>query len=125
MEYVNTIDIDDGNKEFLERIICKIAMNQCCRKLQYRVSSSMNHYHIRIECSQKCDICRMVFDDPQRYMYDYIRPEKWRGILWNIATIHLGNHTIIMKASEWITVKDVNNHKNNRKLYKPPLHNIT
>lgn len=117
MRYIQTIDIDNGDKEYLKRILQKIASNKCCLKLQYRLSTSMSHYHIRIECARKCDLCRFVFDDSHRYFFDARRPERWRGLLHNTKTIYINNKRIILKASQWITVKDVNNHK----LYKHPI----
>ena len=112
MKYIQTIDIDNGNKEHLKRILQKIASKKCCLKLQYRISTSWSHYHIRIECSKKCDICRIVFDDSHRYRFDGKRPEKWKGLLWNTTIIN----NIILKASEWITVKDINNRKSYKQL---------
>jgi len=118
--YIQTIDIDNGNKEYLKRILQKIASRKCCMKLSYRLSTSLSHYHIRIECSKKCDLCRFVFDDFARYSYDQERPERRRGILHNEATIIINNKVLKLKASEWITVKDIIN----RKLYKQPIPNI-
>ena len=109
--YIQTIDVDNGNKKYLERILQKIASKKCCMKLQYRLSTSLSHYHIRIECSKECDLCKLVFDDSARYTYDQERPKRRRGILHNEATIIINSKVIKLKASEWITVKDINNRK--------------
>jgi len=121
MVYVQTIDIDNGDKEYLKRILQKIARNKCCLKLQYRISTSWSHYHIRIECSKECDLCRFVFDDQKRFGGDSERPERWRGLLWNAVTIINNNKKIVLTATQWITVKDIHN----RKLYKHLIRNIS
>jgi len=108
---IQTIDIDNPDMEFLKKILQKIARCRHCLKLQYRISTSLSHYHIRILCAKKCDLCRFVFDDSMRYSYDYERPERRKGILHNTNIIIYNGKQYVIKAGEWITVKDINNRK--------------
>jgi hypothetical protein len=81
MVYFNTLDIDNGDKANLERILNKISQNKCCLDLKLKDSSNKG-YHILITCDRKCDICRIVFDDQKRLEMDSLRQEKFRNTLF-------------------------------------------
>jgi hypothetical protein len=82
MNYFNTLDLDNIDKETLSLTIQKILKNKCCKSLEYKDSSTKG-YHIKMICDKKCDLCRFVFDDIRRYAIDLQREEKFRNVLFN------------------------------------------
>lgn len=81
MVYYNTIDIDNSDKSNLDRILNKISLNKCCLDLNCKDSSNKG-YHLILTCKDKCDICRIVFDDQKRLDMDSMREEKFRNTLF-------------------------------------------
>lgn len=81
MNYYNTLDIDNGDKYNLSLIIAKITKNKCCKNLEWKESATKG-YHIKMICSKKCDVCRLVFDDMKRLEHDENREEKFRNVLF-------------------------------------------
>lgn len=70
-----TLDIDQykiyRKTDHINEIVKKIAFLSCCYSIETELSASSNGYHIRVTCTRnKCDICRMVYDDTGRFMYD-------------------------------------------------------
>lgn len=78
----NTIDIDEFDKEQLERILAKVRSMPCAEKVD--VDPSMRGTHIIIQCTfwENCDMCRLAFDDQFRFAADQTRPLNTRNILW-------------------------------------------
>lgn len=79
--FYNTIDLDNIDKQLLNRITEKIKQKNCCLSLQIKDSSSKG-YHILLICSHDCEVCRMVFDDPKRFEMDSNRDLKFRNTLF-------------------------------------------
>lgn len=82
MIFYNTIDLDNCDKEKLERITSKIKEKKCCLELQSKPSFSKG-YHILLVCDKKCFLCRMVFDDPKRFEMDSNRDLKYQNTLFD------------------------------------------
>jgi len=97
--YVKTLDLDNVSEEELKRILFKISRLKCAREIWYRMSSSMNGYHVKIRCANPdCYICRLVFDDERRLKYDLVyRPPRWREVLWDTKTVN----GIPLHAGKW------------------------
>ena len=102
---LNTVDLDFNDKEKVGRIIQKIRRCPFLLAGWIRESSSGNGYHIKLYCSIKCDLCRMVFDDSFRYYADQYRPEYRQNILWNYKEYSKAGKKIGLKTGEWIRFK--------------------
>jgi len=79
-EYYQTIDLDGIDKIELARIIGKIFRLKCNKTIKVR--DTYKGYHLIIYCYRDCDLCRLVFDDQDRYTMDLRRPRHLRNILW-------------------------------------------
>lgn len=79
-EYYQTIDLDGIDKIELARIIGKIFRLKCNKTIEVR--DTYKGYHLIIYCYRDCDLCRLVFDDQDRYTMDLRRPRHLRNILW-------------------------------------------
>ena len=106
---INTLDIDHYHPAYphVNAVLQKIKRLDCCAALMYRISSSLNGYHIKIFCKKfNCDLCRLVFDDQTRYTTDLINREWYeRNVLFNIKSYHKAGKTIILTPTRWIIVK--------------------
>lgn len=90
MTYYNTIDIDNGDKANLDRILNRISRNKCCIDINCKDSSNKG-YHLILTCKVQCDICRLVFDDQKRLEMDNMRNEKFRNTLFSEKEYFKGN----------------------------------
>mgnify|MGYP000005721446 CR=1 FL=1 len=94
-EYYNTIDLDHDprtpkikscTKSFLHYVVNKI--KRCPNLLSITLTESNSKgYHIILRCAVKCDICRLVFDDPERYIRDINRKHIYQNVLFQRKTI--------------------------------------
>lgn len=100
---INTLDLDEIKKEELERILQKIKNNKCCLKIEWVYSNSKG-VHVRLICSEICDLCRLVFDDDKRYSVDYVMPLKFRDFLFK-EKIYFGKLKITKENLEKIKEK--------------------
>lgn len=80
---INTLDIDTTDKEVIAHILGKI-IYYCphIKDFDYKFSSSKG-LHLILFCSEKCDLCRLVFDDFRRFAYDQNRPKYAQNILFD------------------------------------------
>lgn len=79
---LNTIDIDNTSTKNLLRVLAKI--KRCKFLDSVSVEPSLNGFHVTLWCLKDCDLCRFVFDDQFRYMWDFERPEFSRNVLFDI-----------------------------------------
>ena len=88
----NTLDIDFNpqyfkDKHYFIRIIEKILRMPCLLELWTKPSVSKG-IHVFMKCSIKnCDICRLVFDDQERYRKDIQRPKYARNVMFDKKTL--------------------------------------
>jgi hypothetical protein len=79
---INTIDLDFCDEERCHNIVFRILSMGCCMGVK-RNYSSFKGYHLRVFCRKdRCDLCRMVFDDQKRYAEDQKRPYCSRNVLF-------------------------------------------
>lgn len=78
---INTLDLDEIDKEELNRILTKIKLNSCCDNVTFKCSTSKG-FHVFIFCKKQCDLCRFVFDDDKRFAIDSVMPLKFRDFLF-------------------------------------------
>lgn len=78
--YYQTVDLDKIGKSELNHIVGKISRMKCCKRITIR--ETFKGYHLVIECSKECDLCRLVFDDRRRYLFDNNRDKLLRNVLW-------------------------------------------
>jgi hypothetical protein len=88
--YYNTLDLDKIDKYQLLEIVNKIKMQECCEAIQVKDSFSKG-YHVLLTCREKCDKCRMVFDDAKRFSMDSMRDEKFQNTLFTSKEYVRGN----------------------------------
>lgn len=82
MQY-NTLDIDTNNKEDLMRILNKICDCEFLQKLTFDFSLQKG-VHLKMFCDkEKCEICRLVFDDQRRMGFDCYRPIFSRNVMFD------------------------------------------
>ena len=80
--YRITLDIDNSNKEYIKNIISKV--KKCKNLIFIRVTNSNSKgYHFLLYCKVECDICRIVFDDSKRFLYDNYRKKCFQNILFD------------------------------------------
>jgi len=79
---LNTIDIDDTSKKNLLRVLKKI--RRCPFLDSISVEPSLNGWHITLWCKRECEVCRLVFDDQTRFMWDLERPRFSRNVLFDV-----------------------------------------
>lgn len=79
---LSTIDIDDTSKKFLLRVLGKICRCKHLQKISWK--ASLNGWHIFLWCDKKCDVCRLVFDDVNRFRWDLERPEFSRNVMFDV-----------------------------------------
>ena len=79
-KYYNTIDLDGIDKNELGHIVEKIYRKKCCKTIEVR--DTFKGYHLIIYCRKDCDLCRLLYDDQNRYTMDLRRPKHLRNILW-------------------------------------------
>ena len=83
-----TLDIDWYNAEHLNHIIQKILRCSYLYSIETEYSPSTNGYHVILWCDRKCPICRLCYDDANRYKYDEIlRPPEEQNVLFSKYTI--------------------------------------
>ncbi len=99
MVYYNTLDLDKIDKTELERILAKIKSLQCCLGVSYKDSSTKG-YHVRIDCAKKCNDCRFVFDDTNRFAIDFKKDDKFQNITFQEKEFFRGNTTSIKNYCE-------------------------
>jgi len=89
MIWINTIDLDKPYprwktgfpKPLLNKIIYKISKCKYLKEIQVRDSRNKG-YHIILYCKRDCDLCRLVFDDQDRYARDLFRKPITRNVLF-------------------------------------------
>lgn len=95
-----TLDIDQykiyRKTDLIDQIVKKIAKCTLCYSIKTKKSASTNGYHITVVClCDKCEICRMVYDDTGRYRYDsLLRLPHEQNILFTSYTIIKNKKTI-------------------------------
>lgn len=108
-KYINTLDIDHYHPAYnnINHILQKIKRLDCCVALMYRLSSSLNGYHIKIYCKHfNCDKCRLVFDDQIRFTADLTNREWYeRNVLFNVKSYCKAGKTIVLTPTRWVIVK--------------------
>lgn len=87
--YYQTIDLDYCDKEGTERILHKILGRNCCQGAAVKPSAHKG-YHIILFCSRKCDECRLIFDDTERFRRDMKRPDRRRNVLFYDYKYYMG-----------------------------------
>ena len=88
--YYQTIDLDYCDKEGTERILHKILGRFCCQGAAVKPSAHKG-FHIILFCSKKCDECRFVFDDTERFRRDMKRPDRRRNVLFHEYKYYTAN----------------------------------
>ena len=88
----NTLDIDfnpkhNKDKHYLQHIIDKISLMKCYKGMVVFPSFSKG-YHITLFCKKECDLCRFVYDDPERYRKDLRRNTYENNVLWSEKYVH-------------------------------------
>jgi len=95
-----TLDIDQykiyRKTDHIDEIVKKIASLPCSISLETEPSASTNGFHVTVHCNKnKCDICRMVYDDTNRFRYDtLLRQPHEQNILFTSYTIIKNKHTL-------------------------------
>jgi hypothetical protein len=79
---LNTIDIDDTDLDNLRRIRLKI-MHFCSDVDAMGFEPSLNGWHVTLWCRKECEVCRLVFDDQNRYFWDLERKPHTRNVLFD------------------------------------------
>lgn len=93
----NTLDLDFNDKDRIADIYAKVGVCPDRSILVASPSASLNGWHFRIVCKKDCDLCRLVFDDAERYSRDLRRPLRTRDVLWN--------KKVYRKAGQQITLE--------------------
>ena len=98
---MNTIDYDFNPKHFRDkdsfnRMIAKIWSRKCCAEIRWKDSFSKGIHMMLLDCiDQKCDMCRIVFDDTERYRRDVNRPKYAQNVLFTAKHIPLLRRTAL------------------------------
>ena len=82
MLFRSTLDIDYNDKEKIKRIEEKILKCDNIVHIHKKLSAQKG-FHFILKCGIKCNICRIVYDDVRRFMYDQHRPEYAQNILFD------------------------------------------
>jgi len=104
----NTVDVD--GKVFvdaegkLRRVLGFVGRCPFSQTLRYRVSPSLNGYHVEFWCTLNCSLCRFVFDDVKRYVFDLRRPPWTRDVLWSSKVFCKLGRTLRVEAGVWVEV---------------------
>jgi len=77
--FMNTIDLDFAHRVKLNTILSKII--RCSSLISWGYSDTAKGYHIKMGCGRDCDLCRMVFDDQERFRRDLERTPSSRNVL--------------------------------------------
>jgi hypothetical protein len=77
----NTIDLDKVGKADLLTVLCKM-IHFCSAAPIPEVIDTQKGYHVKMDCSIYCDLCRFVFDDQHRYELDFRKPKAETNILF-------------------------------------------
>lgn len=92
-----SIDLDFGDRERKNRVISKIIAMPCCDSVFCRASFSKG-WHLIVFCrTVDCNLCRLVFDDSNRFSMDSRRKIEERDVLWETARMLKGfqiRHTV-------------------------------
>lgn len=80
-QHLNTLDLDFCGIDQLSEIVAKIMLRKCHGPVA--VSDSNKGYHVAMYCEKRCDDCRLVFDDQERYARDRRRPWWSRNVLFD------------------------------------------
>lgn len=83
----NTIDLDLNAKRFIDfffvfAIIQKIALNPCLQYMAVK-DSARKGFHLTLWCKKDCELCRLVFDDQERFRKDSQRRVFARNVLFD------------------------------------------
>lgn len=86
--YRNSLDIDykrfnTKTEDTVKHIVEKIKRLDCCAEINIKRSSGLNGFHITLTCLKDCDLCRLCYDDPERYARDRFRPSSSQNVLFN------------------------------------------
>ena len=91
-----TIDLDFCTREKRDQIVSKILSMPCCDSVCQRDSFSKG-YHLIVFCKHgNCQLCRLVFDDCNRFSMDSKRACEEQNVLWEKARMLKGHlwHTL-------------------------------
>lgn len=78
----NTLDLDRISLEDMYYTIEKIMRCKDLRLLE-TINDTHKGYHLTLWCKENCDLCRFVFDDPERFSRDLKREVHTRDVLFN------------------------------------------
>jgi hypothetical protein len=91
--YYNSLDLDyqipfdsiklSCTKKLANSIALKIAKCKYSIEIQEPKHSNYKGFHIEFYCTKKCDLCRLVFDDIQRFEMDKNRPIQCTNLIWD------------------------------------------
>jgi hypothetical protein len=80
-----TIDLDFVDYVQRDRIIFKILGMSCCEAISC-LPSFCKGWHLIITCRDaNCNLCRLVFDDSNRFSMDSRRKTEEQNVLWDTA----------------------------------------
>jgi len=88
--YLNTLDIDidpqyparpSASKEFVEHLTEKIMKCPFLARIDV-IPSLRKGYHIRLYCKKRCILCRLVYDDFERFRRDINRKSCFQNVLF-------------------------------------------
>lgn len=78
----NTIDIDTNDKETIKRVLNKIVDCPYLGDLIFNFSLQKG-IHLKLFCKKRCEMCRIVFDDIIRFMFDEDREEWSKNVMFD------------------------------------------
>ena len=103
---LNTLDLDGcvfaGADVKLRRVLTVISRCRDVCRVEFRVSPSLNGFHVRFWCFKDCDLCRLVFDDQARFCFDLKRPVWLRDVLWDFKVYKKGGVVFRLAAGDWL-----------------------
>lgn len=94
----NTLDLDFNDQDRIDLIRQKLRARPCCAWPLFKISPGLNGFHVVLECKKNCDLCRLVFDDQERFSRDLRRPVRTRDVLWSKKSFLKAGHTLIMEG---------------------------
>jgi len=100
--WINTLDIDkdptfparpSADREFVDYITKRI--KRCKNLLRIEVKPSLRKgYHVTLYCKVQCDLCRLVFDDFERYRRDINRKYIHQNVLFDNCTVYRAKNQV-------------------------------
>ena len=88
--YKNTLDLDHATREDIVKLKNKIERCNYLYQINFE-DSTQKGFHAILKCKIKCDTCRFVFDDPNRYEMDFGKPRAFSNVLFKPFSVRRVN----------------------------------